>query len=252
MRIVIGMAFAGLLAGCGGGSSEQGVTFSASSAKMGPSNVSASHNGSNGAYDFAANGSNLNELYYKDSYTARRSVFIAYKNDDFTQFAYGKAGNYGLASVAASDNHSSNNFAGATFSRTGTSSLPSSGTASYNGEYTGFMMSGSTASSGMDYLVRGTLALNADFANDRVSGTITNRTTDTPNYASTGPNLSNVTLSQTSIGSDGQFVGSANASGLSSTTFAGAFAGPNAAEVVGGLSGQHSNGKLEVGAFFGQ
>ncbi len=231
------------LAACGGGGTSQGgqATLSAESGNLGPSNVAAAYSPQNG-YSFAGNGENLSEIYRKPTWDLQN--FSAYKDNDFTHFAFGRSTNNGLVGVTASNQHGSNNFAGATFAQGVTPNLPTAGTATYRGDYVGYRRTGNTVNN----IVHGNVTMTADFANDRVSGVIDNRQLRSLRPYSNAGTTGSMTLNSTSISGNGQFTGSVSG-GQGNGSYAGAFAGSDGQEVFGGIDVQNG-GQRETGAIF--
>ena len=147
--------------------------------------------------------------------------------------------------------------AGAFFSRTSQTDLPTSGTAMYTGDYAGVLrlvenglLGTSTAG-----LVSGDVDLTADFGANAISGTITNRVrrrTDS-NVASLLHFASDITIDPSTINPDGSFdlnlsggaigpIGSpAKLKTASAHLGKGLISGPTGNEVVGGISLTHKN-----------
>lgn len=252
LRYICGTLCVAALSSCGAGG---GASLQASSGSVG-----VSHNGSTGAYAFSANGSALSELYDKTpDGTYLLAGFTPYKNADYTQFAYANAAQNSIVAVMASSQHSSNNFADTTYSR---SSAPTnlSGTATYTGSYAGFLRNGTSSNASMRYITEGDVTLNADFNNDLLSGTINDRRTHEPVGFTERERLGTIVLNQTSISGSSTFSGSTSggqsSSGSSASgVYSGIFAGSNGQEVVGGVRLNYTlggNTVEEVGAIFAQ
>ena len=127
--------------------------------------------------------------------------------------------------------------AAATFlNRLETPNLPTSGTASFSGDYSGVVFENDDEDSVWHDIITGDATLDANFSDSTVSGSIINRDSDL-----TG-DRDNVTLSVSSI-SNGAFSGTASGGGggddnyvASDGTYEGMFTGADATEVIGSIN----------------
>ena len=129
--------------------------------------------------------------------------------------------------------------AAATFlNRLETPNLPTSGTASFSGDYSGVVFENDDEDSVWHDIITGDATLDANFSDSTVSGSIINRDSD-----ETG-DRDNVTLSVSSI-SNGAFSGTASGGGggspngiyvVSDGTYEGMFTGADASEVIGSIN----------------
>ena len=142
----------------------------------------------------------------------------------------------------------------AKYDRQTNSVLPTSGGGTFTGLYRGTM--GTTDGSafkgygaGTMIATKGNLSLTADFVGKTVSGTITGHTGYLANGAG-GPNLGDVTLTQTAITANGSYIDSATSS-QASGTYEGLIGGPNGTGTAGAL--KLSSGVIsEIGVFTGK
>lgn len=130
------------------------------------------------------------------------------------------------------------------FERLGSTEMPTSGTATYAGDYIG-TFDAIERFKGLTY-VKGAVTLEADFAGANVSGRITDR-------IDTGGDLfTDITLESAAI-ADGGFQGDISGGLIIAddfikpfdTVYQGLFVGANAEEVVGGLTLRHQNQVLD-------
>ncbi len=153
-------------------------------------------------------------------------------------------------SVISADTAS--NVAGAVFGRLGDTTMPTSGTAQYTGDYVAWV---ATSSDNVgQYLIYGDATLDVDFDSAMVDGLITNRT---DNFSAGNP-LNDLTFETTSI-SDGGFTGttSGGAFALAGWTaaageYGGVFTGADGQEIAGGVQVTHvrsGTALVEAGAF---
>ena len=129
--------------------------------------------------------------------------------------------------------------AAATFlNRLETPNLPTSGTASFSGDYSGVYFANKEEDSVWWDIITGDVTLDANFSDSTVSGSIINR-----DSVESG-DLDNVTLSASSI-SNGAFSGTASGGGggdgdgnyvASDGTYEGMFTGADATEVIGSIN----------------
>lgn len=118
--------------------------------------------------------------------------------------------------------------------------MPTTGTASYAG-----MVQGVAYESGQLKSLNGTTSLNADFAANTVSGSLT------VNYANAGGVYASTNLSGVSI-TGNQFGGGLTGSGVNNGTIDGAFFGTSASEVGGKWQLDKTNGSKATGVFSGK
>ncbi len=131
--------------------------------------------------------------------------------------------------------------------------MPTTGTATYSGHLTGFVISPNTAANITD----GAVSLNANFGSNTVNGGITGITTVHGGNTPINGQMNDITLAGGTI-SNGGFAGTAFAASATSATsinvagangtYAGKFYGPGAAEAAGNLS-LSGGGSTVVGAF---
>ncbi len=154
-------------------------------------------------------------------------------------------------------------FAGARITRTNPTQVPAAGSASYAGNYTGYLID--EADGSLQAIIRGNAALTANFAGGAtISGTIDSRSDGTSTYG-------DITLNPAAISSSGAFASSGNTTSgggrqgaLVNQTVAadgrydGFLLGNSADRVVGIVNLDHSSATLpltsyqEFGAFSGQ
>ena len=149
--------------------------------------------------------------------------------------------------------------AAATFlNRLETPNLPTSGTASFSGDYSGVYFANMEEDSVWMEIITGDVTLDANFSDSTVSGSIINR-----DSVESG-DLDNVTLSASSI-SNGAFSGTASGGGdgdgnyvASDGTYEGMFTGAVGSEVIGSINipiinADHSpNDGFEMGIFIAE
>jgi hypothetical protein len=148
--------------------------------------------------------------------------------------------------------------AAATFlNRLETTNLPTSGTASFSGDYSGVYFANKEEDSVWWDIITGDVTLDANFSDSTVSGSIINRDSD-----ETG-DRDNVTLSVSSI-SNGAFSGTASGGGggspngiyvVSDGTYEGMFTGADASEVIGSINIPMTNDRysgFEMGIFIAE
>ncbi len=150
------------------------------------------------------------------------------------------------ASIASSSGWSPNGFKqAATYARNGSTSMPTSGTATLSGKYVG---SWGSADSGQEdiYGVTGDTTLTADFGASTIAGTITGR--KMIRYDGTEPkDYADVTLGAASISADGTYAGTAtggiwdNGAGDTVTDVSGSWAG-----MIGGATGNQAAGVVRL------
>lgn len=142
----------------------------------------------------------------------------------------------------------------AKYSRDSSSVLPTSGIGVYNGHYRGTIgadgLSYNGHTAGAVVGVQGISQLTAQFGAQTISGTISSRSTLLATGAA-GTALGDVTLSSSSISSNGQFGASAT-DGSATGTYEGLIGGANGNGVAGALNLTHSGGFTELGVFTGQ
>ncbi|MBC7153277.1 MAG: hypothetical protein H5U19_01365 [Rhodobacteraceae bacterium] len=142
------------------------------------------------------------------------------------------------AGVVADGGQFVNTFGGGTFARfnSATATLPTTGLASYTGEYAGVLNTGDALPGPgapfdpvQSHRVTGEVLLNADFNDMTVNGGIRNR-----QVVETGQVYDDVFLAVTGISADGAFAGVAKRDPVATMgNYGGVFAGPNASEVAG-------------------
>ena len=147
--------------------------------------------------------------------------------------------------------------AAATFlNRLETPNLPTSGTASFSGDYSGVYFANMEEDSVWMDIITGDATLDANFSDSTVSGSIINR-----DSVESG-DLDNVTLSASSI-SNGAFSGTASGGGdgdgnyvASDGTYEGMFTGAVGSEVIGSINipiiNASPNGGFEMGIFIAE
>ena len=153
--------------------------------------------------------------------------------------------------------------AAATFlNRLETPNLPTSGTASFSGDYSGVVFENDNEDSVWKDIITGDATLDANFSDSTVSGSIINRDSD-----ETG-DRDNVTLSVSSI-SNGAFSGTASGGGggdggpgfsganfvRGDGTYEGMFTGADASEVIGSINIPMTNDRysgFEMGIFIAE
>jgi len=144
------------------------------------------------------------------------------------------------ASFGGEVNNAGKGVRGALFKRTATLVLPTTGTASYNGSYAGIVQTTATNDS---FAVSGNVNIQADFATNRVNGTITNRRSGATPFAA-------VTLSPSTLDTSGKYAGSASNTIGATGTYAGIIAGGTANQTAGVLELNTTGGvSRETGAF---
>jgi len=155
-------------------------------------------------------------------------------------------------------------FTGAFFARTAESDMPTTGSATFTGDYVGMLVAEDTQASAFGAGFTGTASLTVDFEDATVSGSITDRSLvslitddDFPDTSVADVTLVGTTLSETGSFT-GQVTGGAYSSGTSTSavaptsTYSGLIGGPAADEAVGAVEMTHildSNNTLEIGAF---
>ena len=137
---------------------------------------------------------------------------------------------------------------GAVMSRDAAAQVPASGTASFAGDYAGFIIDKGLTNGSP---INGAACLSADFGAGTIGGSIVNRN---------GYSFNNVTIPDLPIASGGSFSGAVSGgastqpgSSTSNGQIMGMFADVGAGEIVGGMRMEHVlNGldAIEVGAFF--
>lgn len=154
---------------------------------------------------------------------------------------------------------------GVFYDRIGDTNLPTSGTATLNGDYVGMLIDDAGGGSVFGAGFLGEVTIDVDFGTQAVSGAITNREFVSLLTADTliaGSSVADITLSEADLLDDGSFVGTltggavtidadtADTSGANS--YAGLIAGTEATEAVGGISlPQNIDGSayVEIGSF---
>lgn len=149
--------------------------------------------------------------------------------------------------------------------RKNTTSMPTTGSASYTGDYAGFLRLDGAPTNNVTYRIRGDLNLSADFAANSVSGGISNRVFHVPgtNALAAGNTTADVTLAAAPIDANGAFTGATSGGIITNAatwtppvgTYSGLISGATGNEVVGGLSIAHFSPGLgaftEIGGFIG-
>jgi hypothetical protein len=177
--------------------------------------------------------------------SASASVFSSLSGRSLTVIAEenpgNSAGTYALVSGRVTTSSS-----GAAYGRFGTSTLPSSGTASYSGEYAGIAFENyNTPSQAAYVLTTGDVSVQATFTSNRVDGKIINRQVfGTDGSADPSWSAANIQMNSTTLTSDGDYQATLSGGGLRSagnttTTNNGRVNG-----IIGEINGQSTAGIL--------
>lgn len=175
-------------------------------------------------------------------------AFEEYYGSD-TYIAYGETSSgAGYASSIISETaRALGGVVGGAFGRLSETEMPNSGSATYTGAYEGWLGDGSDFEAYA--LVLGDVEMTANFDNNDISGTISNR-----EVYSEDETLDDVTLNLASIESGG-FTGTTTGGDLTGSAgapsqgdYSGMFVGADGQEIVGGLMIDH-DGDVEAGAF---
>lgn len=261
-----GIAAAMILAGCGGSSSNGGsgntTSVTPTSGNSGPDTVVIADAGG-GNYDVTVNGVTTR---YATSPAGEQTI------GGFTRFSdvagapgvigYHDKNGQTYAGVSMTTASSPvNQYAGAEFGRSANSEIPTTGTATFTGNYVGLWVNDADGSA--SFVFDGDVDMTANFGASTVTGTISDRDVYAANTgALNAGSLNDLVLSGT-INGTGGFSGTATggeASGVGTTTtsngiIAGLFGGTNGSQVAGGLTIDHDAGGgftfTEVGAFTG-
>ena len=145
-------------------------------------------------------------------------------------------------------------YSGAAFARSTAAEVPTTGSATYSGNYAGLISDGA----GVASVMSGNVALSANFAGSTVSGAISNRE-ETSRDGTRGSISSPKSLDLAGIiGAAGNFSGTATGGEFADGTttsggqFVGMFGGDGGNEAVGAVTIEHQDGGTytEVGVFF--
>lgn len=187
--------------------------------------------------------------------------------------AFDSSGDYTIAFVSQSDSSvvggavyrdGATETHGVFYDRTAPTQLPTTGSATFEGDYVGMLISAASQGSVFALGFQGDAALDVDFGDGTVEGNITNRELIT---LSTGTvvvdtSVEDMILAPTSLTAEGSFLGDVSGGAYSvgvntstvsaASTYQGLVAGADADELVGGVSAIHTitgDQALEVGAF---
>ena len=260
--IIVLSAFTALAA-CGGSgtpTTEQPRTADAFDADVTntsvPSTITVDYSQATDQFTFAADGSALNGLVRTESHD--NGMVLGFKDAAGDQFGFAHRSDTGLATAVGADGNGFN-YRGATIERFGEAEVPRSGAATFTGDYAGFGGNQTPEGSVTDvqYLVNGDVTLSADFADNTVNGSITNRTVRTENTNNDlGTDVEDITLNSTTLDGNIRFTGVATGGGIDGgTTSNGSFTGSingEAEEAIGILTiDQDHNGlnNFEWGIF---
>lgn len=165
---IVGTTLAALTA-CGG--SETGgnnVSFAATTVSHGDS-LRVEESTAGGSRRVFVNGSVSNAETLAPNAAKDQNVFLSFTNGANTRQLYEAKSEFGTVSVFAITNVGGEAIAGARADSFG-GAVPTVGTASYTGEYVGFLTGSDTQS-----VITGTVNLDASFADSTISGSITDR-----------------------------------------------------------------------------
>lgn len=143
---------------------------------------------------------------------------------------------------------------GAMIQRLGAGEIEKSGSATYAGNYIGIVGNGTDfPMERLSFAIVGKASLKADFGDETVSGSITDRAIAEDDFSpstNTEISIANITLAPTTISDAGTFSGSVTGGEINTATFEtqtpgtgssiGVFAGANGQEVAGALSVKHT------------
>lgn len=228
-------------AGCGGGAGLERLVAAPPGGSFGPNALAVTKNATTGLFDFSVDGTSLSLAPLA---THNHGAFAHYQSNGSAQRAYAVQTDNALVGVAASDG--ANGFQGLNFQNLATTTLPANGTATYSGDYVGFWVKdGTLLDANTVFLVNGTVGIDANFTDDQISGSITNR--QARGKVSNAPEnqvaLADITLITASIDVTGAFTGNASGGQIEgggwqnlSGTHTGVIAGPFGGEVVGGVT----------------
>ncbi len=227
------------ISGCGGGGGALPVT-------LGPTTVTKNNLtnvvGTVGNATIVASGLPGGAATYTSTPALNNGPFAAYSRTvGGTIYIVYLAQDSGVeASFGGEVNNAGKGVRGTVIKRTATLVLPTTGTASYNGSYAGIVQTTATNDS---FAVSGNVNIQANFATNRVNGTITNRNSGATPFAA-------VTLSPSTLDTSGRYAGSASNTLGTTGTYAGILAGGSANQTAGVLELNTAGGvSRETGAF---
>ena len=126
---------------------------------------------------------------------------------------------------------------GQVVSRLGTTTVPATGTATYSGDYAGFYTLGTV----VDAFVYGDAELNADFAANTISGTVTNRQLVDTTTLVQSPDFADLTLGSATVDANGGFSSTTSGGEISGATATGSYSG-----LLTGSNAQEAAGQIQV------
>ncbi len=261
------------LAACGGSSTPVETTRTApATAAINPmtptvtNTVAVNYDTATSMFAFTANTVAATELAEEPGRNNGRLLSFADPGADEYAFAY-QSGNSIAAVMATQGNigqpSGTGAYGGLTYRRTGAATVPLTGSATYTGDYAGYLRRDLTGpNDDILYRVNGDVSLTAGFASNLVNGTITNREMRNRinNTIVAAVPVADVTLQNANL--DNNLAFSGNATGGEVTVagwtaspgiYSGVIAGPDGAnETVGAVAINHLNGAIahtEIGIF---
>lgn len=185
--------------------------------------------------------------------------FQAYSNG--SDYIWVSSSSRDATALFGSVDNGTGKIAGSRYQRISAGTVPTSGSASYTGNYGAVLVNSAGKT---QKVIKGDASLTANFGTGSVGGSITNRQYyDTPNTATASGTLNNMTLSGAALDSGGNFSGgtasggefSVGADTTSGGGYAGLIGGANGSQISGGVKITHDNGTggvtTETGAFIG-
>ncbi len=262
-RFMCSAACAVSLAACGGTTATT-VDLAPVSQSVGPDTMVLTFASNGDVNELSANGIPLILLTLANDSGASHGNISAIKSPADTIFASGARIDDTFLWVSATHGDTAPH-GSAVYARIVPTSMPTTGSAAYTGDYTGFLRQNGTPTNDVTNRIRGSMHLTADFAANSVSGAITNRllTTIITNTPDVGNLTTNVTLGAAPIDATGAFTGATTGGILVNAatwtppvgTYSGLISGPTGNAVVGGVSIAHFSPGLgaftEIGGFIG-
>ncbi len=229
-------------AACGGGDGMNGG--GAAGGASGPSAVGANYDAATGLFNFTANGVAQPLLPQPGHNTG---AFAHYHAEAPEARGYAvRTPNSGLVILASEG--AAVGYGGTSFENLTSTSLPQNGRVTYRGTYAGFLRNETVPNSDISSLITGDATLAANYTDNAIDGTISNRQSRSPatNRVVTERPLSDLILEAGTIDGAGAFSGMTSGGEIdvenwapASGTYSGVITGPNGQELVGGVTVVH-------------
>lgn len=171
-----------------------------------PSTITVDYSQATDQFTFAEDGNAVNGLVRREAQD--NGMVLGFQDVSDELFGYAYRSNNGLVAAIGGDD-TGLDFRGATIERFGEAEVPLTGAATFTGDYAG-LIGRPTPIGDVDdvrYLINGDATLSADFADNTVVGTITNRTVREEDNTSAGFSADDMTLNSTTLDDDIRFLG---------------------------------------------